>query len=187
MRTWEILGRILCCLTLPRLTSLRFIQRPDNIARPLWNHTHFLNFASRSSLRTTLTQLEIYAVIQEHELLECLLFLPLLEELRLWDPTEGESGGALIDNLLGQLTWRLGQTNLVPHLNILGLTSVIDFRDDSILEFVTSRIERGLPENNPFVVMILYSGCRRELSPEVVAQLTELEDSGDLIFAIGRV
>jgi hypothetical protein len=186
MRTWEILGIILRCLTLPRLTALRFIHRP-NAPPPLWNHTHFREFASRSRLRTTLTQLELYVVIQEHELVGSLAALPLLEELRLWD-SAGAGGEVITDSLLRQLTWRSGETNLVPRLSTLGLTTTIAFRDNSLMELVTSRADPGRSENGPFVVMVLlYARCRREFSSEFVAQLAELEEGGDLIFALGRI
>ncbi|KAF8142198.1 hypothetical protein K438DRAFT_2030214 [Mycena galopus ATCC 62051] len=187
MQSWEAFRTVFGCLTLPRLTTLRFVQQTDT-PPPVWNQTHFLHFATRSALRATLTQLEIYAIIQEPELLECLLVLPFLEELRLWDCADEEDGGAVItDNLLTQLAWRPDQTNLVPNLKTLGLSSTIEFRDESLWELVTSRIDPWRSESSPFVVMVLYVSAQREFSPEFLAQLSELEQSGDFIFVKGHI
>ncbi|KAJ6483857.1 hypothetical protein C8R47DRAFT_1197271, partial [Mycena vitilis] len=164
-RTDKILGAILRSLTLPCLASLRFIKhvhtgdhdtdagasRPQ---APYWNHIGFLAFAARSALRNTLTQLEVRAVIRDHELLECLLHLPLLEELRLRDCVETHP--TLTANVQrDRLTFCSGESNsVVPHLNILGLASVMPFRDSIFLELVltTARLYRWCcttPERSP--------------------------------------
>ncbi|KAJ7646063.1 hypothetical protein DFH06DRAFT_582439 [Mycena polygramma] len=205
-RTYEILGIILRSLTLPSLASLRFIQHVhtgdhDTCAgasppqAPHRNRIGFLAFAACSAL-DTLTQLEVYAVIRDHELLECLLQLPLLEELRLWDcvedtapgPDDGLAVGRVItDALLRKLTFCPVESNsLVPHLNILALTSVMSFREGTFLELVASRMR---PDGSPFVAMMLYdSRCsRRKFAAEALALLAEYEESGELIFAMGSV
>ncbi|KAF7350823.1 hypothetical protein MSAN_01644200 [Mycena sanguinolenta] len=121
----------------------------------------------------------------ETELLECLVLLPLLEELRLWDCTSTEDDTAVItDNVLNQLAWRADQTNLVPRLQTLGLSSTMEFREESLWNLISSRAVR--PEIGPFVVMVLYLGSQREFSPEFLAQLSELEKSGDIVFASGH-
>ncbi|KAJ7230863.1 hypothetical protein B0H12DRAFT_1328413 [Mycena haematopus] len=175
----KILGMVFDCLTLPRLTSLRFIQQTE-IHTPLWNQTCFLRFVSQSMLRTSLTVFEMHAIIEENELQECLLLLPFLEKLRLWDCEEGNY--AVITDTL--LTW-LDHTSIVPRLKTLALMSIIEFRDDSLWQLVNSRIDlrRSRSENEPFVVMVSYLPAqRREFSRQFLAQLSELEESGDLTF-----
>ncbi|KAJ6481893.1 hypothetical protein C8R45DRAFT_1100296 [Mycena sanguinolenta] len=181
----KVLATVFDCLTLPRLTSLRFIQQPNN-PPPLWNQTCFLHFISRSMLGTTLAELEVYAIIEDKELLECLLHLPFLENLRLWDCEDGElegDHGVITDTLLTQLAHDI---NIVPRLGHLVLMSTIDFIDDYLWKLVTSRIHlrHSRSENEPFVMMVSYLPRRQgELSPQFLARLSELEKSGDLVFS----
>ena len=67
------------------------------------------------------------------------------------------------------------------------MSSAIEFDDNSFWEFITSRINLGRSDSGLFVMMVLYSRSRREFSPEFLAWLSQLEESGDLIFASGRV
>ncbi|KAJ6592869.1 hypothetical protein B0H19DRAFT_1245679 [Mycena capillaripes] len=178
LHTQEIMGAILGCLTLPSLTQLRFI-RPDAPA-PLWNQTRFLEFASRSSLCNTLTSFEVCAIIEEQELLDCLSVLPMVQELYLWDsadqPGEHPHHTVITDSLLHQLSWRPNHTNFLPRLNFLCLTSLLRFRDDSLLDCITSRINPCRSNGRFFRTDIFWmSACDRRLSSEFVAQVSELD------------
>ncbi|KAJ7496502.1 hypothetical protein FB451DRAFT_1455655 [Mycena latifolia] len=105
---------MLGCLNLSRLRDLRSLDG----APLVWNQNNFFSFASRSSLSASLTALEIEAVIQEDELLQCLELLTSLEELTITDCEDFEGGHVLItDNLLHRLVWRPNDdTSLVPRL-----------------------------------------------------------------------
>jgi len=181
--TAAILGAFFGCLILPQLTHLRFLS--GGASRPHWNQSRFLHFASQSSLCNTLTMLEVYALIEEHELQECLSVLPMLKTLRVWDRESPDGLEVITDNLLHRLTWKLDEPNLVPHLNVLTIGSLLRFRDDSLLECVTSRIVPGRCGNEPFTANVLCLWhCSRKLSAEFIAQLSGLQESGDFRFTV---
>ncbi|KAJ7026848.1 hypothetical protein C8F04DRAFT_1123901 [Mycena alexandri] len=169
-----ILGAIFEALTFSGLTSLHFPHYPAR--RPPWNQTHFLKFASRSSLSKTLTSLDLCVVIERQELLACLSILPLLEFLRLSDDEYQATDHHLItDDLLRSLTWKPDHSNLVPHLKTLHLESLIHFRDAALLQSITSRVEAKRSSKGLFKLRIHYlPGYDREVSVEFVSQAAEL-------------
>jgi hypothetical protein len=164
-------GAILACLTLPFLAHLRFI-RHDAPALS-WAHTQFVEFALRSSL---LTSSEVYAMIEEQELLDCLSLLHVLE-LYLWDSagqTFGDRPNVVItDNLLRRLTWSPNHPSLVPGLNFLCLTSSASVM--SLLDCITSPIGPCRSNDSRF------RAGARGFFPEFVAQVSALEFS----FSVG--
>jgi hypothetical protein len=95
--TRKIFGAILESLTFTSLTKLEFLPLGKP---PRWNHSCFLAFASRSALCNTLTALNLYTIITKDEILECLLVLPMLKHLVIWDyENDGDSRAVITDNL----------------------------------------------------------------------------------------
>ncbi|KAJ7648588.1 hypothetical protein DFH06DRAFT_1476106 [Mycena polygramma] len=177
-----ILGAILRCLTLPRLTDLQFHCQNNP---PLWSQAQFLHFAARSSLRDTLTLLELDAVMEDAQLAQCLAVLPMLNELRIWDCEDAPA--VLSDELLNRLTWDPTHAlpNLVPVLRVLTVNSVLGFRDDAFLECVTSRARLGSTTGCSFTANVLYLlRCRREFSTEFIAELVRLGEEGNFAFVV---
>ncbi|KAJ7646047.1 hypothetical protein DFH06DRAFT_1300831 [Mycena polygramma] len=179
-QTSPSLGTVIGYVTCPHLNSLSF--RPDSGPPFRWNQLCFLEFASRSSLHATLIVLRIDAVIEEHELLQCLAALPLLEDIYLSD---SEKHPPLItDNLLQQLIWRPDQPSLVPRLDFLCLKSLLRFNDDSLRDLITSRILPGRSDYVPSLEIRYLSDRERDLSPGLVEMMSTLEDSGDFSFEV---
>ncbi|KAJ7189084.1 hypothetical protein C8R46DRAFT_1056565 [Mycena filopes] len=187
-----IVGAILESLTLPCLTTFRLLSYDDPAQFPAWDQSHFLDFASRSALYTTLRLLEVVAIIAEFERIPCLLALPSLEELRLHDL---EVGPALITgHLLRRLTWSPDEENLVPNLkalslrfpdlNVVHLRSVLEWHP--LLQFVTSRILPGRSDRGPFALTVAYTSRPgdREASLDFLAQILALKATGEVRFHI---
>ncbi|KAJ7646049.1 hypothetical protein DFH06DRAFT_1096143 [Mycena polygramma] len=130
------LGTLLESMNCSRLADLRFIRSKSG-APCRWNQPCFLGFVSRSSLHMTLRILQIDAALEDHELLQCLAVLPLLEVLYISDSKNRHP--TITDNLLQQLVWRPDQPCLVPHLDILRLTSLVHFSDDALRDLILSR------------------------------------------------
>jgi hypothetical protein len=168
-------GAFLACLTLPFLAHLRFIRH--DAPAPSWAHTQFVEFTLRSSL---LTSFEVYAMIEEQELLDCLSLLHVLEELYLRDSagqTFGDRPNVVItDNLLRGLTWSPNHPSLIPRLNFLCLTPSASVM--SLLDCITSRIGPCRSNDSRF-----RAGGERGFCPEFVAQVSALEG---LSFSVGR-
>ncbi|KAJ7496415.1 hypothetical protein FB451DRAFT_1359085 [Mycena latifolia] len=175
----DIVGAVLASLTLPCLTTLE-LTGEVNEPSISWHQQHFLSFASRSGLRSTLTQLEIRALIRDDELAGCLEGLPLLEHLIVSD-CEEELHALLTDTLLRHLVRTSG---VVPHLNFLCMTSLLHFSDAVYWEFVNSRLTPGATV--PFEIKTYWlPGRVRELSEEFLDRGEELEDKGELTFTAG--
>ncbi|KAJ7033387.1 hypothetical protein C8F04DRAFT_1354321 [Mycena alexandri] len=181
-RTGEILGEIFAGLSLPTLGHLCIFR--EYKLPPVWNAPRFLDFASRSMLCNTLRSLEVYSIITDVEILESLLVLPLLEELRIGDCADTEEEHIVItDNLLHQLTWRPDQANLIPHLRVLSLVTLGKFSEESFLQFTSSRIGPGRSDAGPFTAKILAScATSREFSADFFDRLYALEEEGELRF-----
>ncbi|KAJ6535322.1 hypothetical protein DFH09DRAFT_1324939 [Mycena vulgaris] len=163
LHTQTVVGTLLDSLTLPCLRKLRFLQCQDTPAPPLlWPQRHFLSFASRSSLYASLRSLEILAVIEEDELLRCLEVLVSLEFLNVSDCEDSEGHVLVTDNLLHRLAWRNEHTVLIPRIRFLVVNSLLQFHNDSLWDFVTSRISTGLIE-----------------------KLLDLEEKEDLLVTVG--
>ncbi|KAF8142706.1 hypothetical protein K438DRAFT_1994707 [Mycena galopus ATCC 62051] len=137
----EYLGAILECLTLPCLDTLSLQGIYGTDEHPLsWHQHHFLSFASRSSLDASLTSLEIArTTIDADELVACLAVLPLLEQLVVADDNDVPHN-LITDSLLRRLTWTPDPACLVPRLDFVALTSLLDFSEDVYWDFVTSRL-----------------------------------------------
>ncbi|KAJ7189030.1 hypothetical protein C8R46DRAFT_935250 [Mycena filopes] len=145
-RSRPILGILFQSLTLPRLDM--FFLEVWNGFFPRWEQGPFLDFVSRSSLQTTLTSLRIDVVITDHELLECLATLPLLEELYIVDSGDDSDPALLTEHLLQMLTRESDDTCLVPSLYYLQLTSRFTFRDDVFWDFIVSRVNHPCFEDD---------------------------------------
>ncbi|KAJ7646053.1 hypothetical protein DFH06DRAFT_1476628 [Mycena polygramma] len=177
------LGTLIESIKCPLLEDLRFLRSNSGLYSGLrlpcrWNQHHFLEFASRSSLHATLRTLRIDAVIEEHELLQCLATLPLLEALYISDFQDHNP--TITDNLLQRLVWRPEEPSLVPHLNFLRLTSLLHFSDDTLRNFVTSWMLPGRIDYAPCLEIHCLSDRERDLTPGTLEMMSALEGSGEL-------
>ncbi|KAJ7646034.1 hypothetical protein DFH06DRAFT_1424765 [Mycena polygramma] len=178
--TQTVLGTVLRCMACPRLETPKFLH--SGLMTSRWNQPCFLDLARRSSLHATLVVLRIDAVIEEHQLLQCLTALPLLEDLYISDSNNHPS--TITDSLLRQLVWEPDQPGLVPRLDFLRLNSLMRFRDDTLRDMVESRF---IPERSPYIFalnMHYLSNRERDLSPAFVEMMSELEDLGEASFTI---
>ncbi|KAJ7237548.1 hypothetical protein B0H12DRAFT_105979 [Mycena haematopus] len=173
----QALRKTLQALTLPHLKELTF-DRDWYKAAPRWDHVEFLPFASRSSLQTTLTTLDIHILISDEELLQCLSALPLLKILGISDGSGRQANILITDNLFRRLTWRADNSYLVPHLHLLFISSLFTFSDNAFCDFLVSRLipcRTHVPRSEPFQVLVCWLAKReREFSPEVSARITGL-------------
>jgi hypothetical protein len=97
----------------------------------------------------------------------------MLESLVIWDDeNDGDSRAVITDNLLHRLTLSAGDTSLVPHLSWVRFNSLIRFSDDSLSDFIRSRIDNGIWFETE---IRWFTGCDRHLSGEFVAQLSALD------------
>ncbi|KAJ7431943.1 hypothetical protein B0H11DRAFT_2261277 [Mycena galericulata] len=184
--TRRIIRGIFDCLTLPSLNTLSVKRHWKGPSLP-WVQSPFVAFVLRSSLHASLTSLEIYAVIDDDELLQCLELLSSLEELIISDCADYENGHAVItDNLLRRLVWKDDHnTNLIHRLRDLCLTTVFLFDDDVLWDLVRSRLVPGRTDDGLFDIQIyclLPHPRPRQISPQLVAQFVELENRGELHF-----
>ncbi|KAJ7656184.1 hypothetical protein B0H17DRAFT_1098511 [Mycena rosella] len=174
-------------LILPSSTSEISTLTISVRATPNELHTEtpqFLAFASRSSLHSSLTSLDIQVVLQDAQLLQCLEHLTSLEELWISDYEDYQGGHALItDHLLRRLVWRPDDpTSVVPRLRFLSVASLMHFCDDSLWDFVSSRTPPGRREEGPFVVEVFWlPGRARELSSQFIGRFSALEERGALL------
>ncbi|KAJ7189061.1 hypothetical protein C8R46DRAFT_1341664 [Mycena filopes] len=178
----SILGPLFQSLTLPRLDAFKLFRKG---VFPRWDQGPFLEFASRSSLQNTLTVFRIDVVIEDHELLQCLSVLPLLDELYIADSDYHSHPALLTDNLLQTLTRRPDETCLVPSLFFFQLTSRFTFRDDVFWAFITSRV---LHRHFSYAFQVEAYWCKsREhgFATEFDARLKELAGK-DFKFTTGR-
>ncbi|KAJ7496500.1 hypothetical protein FB451DRAFT_197274 [Mycena latifolia] len=184
--TDSVVGAMLGCLTLPRLRKFR-VFRPYDELPFLWNQPHFLSFASRSSMCASLTVLDIEAVIQHDELLQCLELITSLEALYISDCEDYETGHVLItDILLHRLVWRPDDDkSLVPRLTFLSLISLIQFRDDSLWEFLTSRQTSRPYKKGPFEIHVQWlPGREHDFSSQFIGQMMDSEKEGELLVTL---
>ncbi|KAJ7744639.1 hypothetical protein B0H16DRAFT_1889595 [Mycena metata] len=183
-RTGKILGEIFAALSLPSLSHLRVFRSLRDGLPPAWNAPRFLDFASRSMLCNTLRSFEVYSVVTDVELLESLVVLPLLEELKVGDCAYMDHEHITItDNLLHQLSWRSDQANLVPHLRVLSLVTLGAFTEESFLEFASSRIVPGRSDAGPFTANISEAASTsRKFSVDFFVKLETLEEERELRF-----
>ncbi|KAJ7677896.1 hypothetical protein DFH06DRAFT_1465737 [Mycena polygramma] len=167
----EILG----AFTLP---SIRKLDLRMNSPRPLvWPLGVFRAFAARSSLRDTITSLALHGIlILDLELLVCIRETPQLESLSIADvpSADDESPDHVIvsDALLVQLT----NAHLIPHLHVFGMTSLLRFTPQTLLDFVAFRIQSGRTPAGPFELEVYWNPqLGASPDPELVEQLDALQ------------
>ncbi|KAJ7189074.1 hypothetical protein C8R46DRAFT_935293 [Mycena filopes] len=172
-------------LTLHQLSSFRF-TRERSLEVPRWEQRSFLDFASRSSLQTSLVSLRIDAVlITDHELLECLAALPLLRELYITESDDDSHPAVLTDHLLQSLTRGSDESCLIPSLFCLHVTSRFTFHDNVFWDLVTSRTRHRRFEH-PFELEAYWCGSREHgFSAEFEERLEELEANDGFYFTTG--
>ncbi|KAJ6543030.1 hypothetical protein B0H19DRAFT_1035459 [Mycena capillaripes] len=180
----QAVGEILGTLTFHCLRELHIrSSAPDE--RLFWPRDHFSTFASRSSLRQTLTKLFLYdVVITEKELIECLSQMHALLELFIQDVAgsldfDRPDHTLITDLLLQKLTWRADSSCLVPKLTNFALASVFFFDEDTFLHFVTSRLVPGHTDDGP--LRIQTTGLiGQDLGAPAGARMSELQRRGYL-------
>ncbi|KAJ7838407.1 hypothetical protein B0H13DRAFT_2367476 [Mycena leptocephala] len=127
----SLLGNLLSSVTFASLERLGLM-----VTRVAFPSSHFLNFASRSSLSTSLETLSLMVRVTDHDLLRCLASLRSLKGLwvrdigRLRDVPEYV---VITDHFLH------GLATAITSLNCLELTSHLKFKDESLIEFVAPR------------------------------------------------
>ncbi|KAK7057887.1 F-box domain-containing protein [Favolaschia claudopus] len=178
-----LLGAILACLTLHGVKQLGLEGKTSSNSPLSWSQSQFLAFASRSSLHTSLRHLEICrTTITDEELLDCLTILPLLEEL-LVDDNPRAPHTVITDAFLRRLILTPSPSSLVPRLNFLCLTSLLNFSDSVLWDVIASRGVPAKPDAFVFEMKIYWlSGRSRELSADLISRSLELEENGDLNF-----
>ncbi|KAJ7358309.1 hypothetical protein DFH08DRAFT_953484 [Mycena albidolilacea] len=193
--TTEVLGAVVGCLTLPHLATLALVGKSGTVHSLPWSQRRFLAFAARSSLESTLTSLEIArTAIDDDELLACLAVLPLLEHLFIAD-SEDAPHSLVTDALLRRLSLISTsgpppsllppQPALVPRLNFVSLTSLLDFSDDVYWAFVASRLVPARWAGLLLEAKIYYlPECYRELSEEFISKGLDLEEQGEMNFTV---
>ncbi|KAJ7036866.1 hypothetical protein C8F04DRAFT_1393891 [Mycena alexandri] len=186
-RASDILGEILDSLTLPALCYLRL--RPTFDARPLhWPTPAFLAFLTRSACTTSLTFLELDAVISLDALVRCLSTLPALKTLFLADPRSTHSPN-LTDALFRCLALVPDGDQasfLVPRLGCLRCTTRMRFKEAIFLAFVRSRAEvRRHGRTRPFEVEVSwFGGAQRGFGAGTRTALMEMVREGEVVLAI---
>ncbi|KAJ7026858.1 hypothetical protein C8F04DRAFT_1123940 [Mycena alexandri] len=185
----HVLGEVFKALTLPRLKRLEIPRRWSD-PPPLWGQTHFLMFASRSSLQMNLTELEVHIVITDEELLKCLSVLPNLTRLGISDCGGPHQHILITDNLLRHLTWKPDSNCLIPHLHIVFFTSLFHFADDVFWDFLASRLVPGrklAQRSEAFQVTVWWlAGRVREFSSDVLTRITGFMERGELGFKTNK-
>ncbi|KAJ6461847.1 hypothetical protein C8R47DRAFT_1159098 [Mycena vitilis] len=178
-------GKIFESLTLPSLQSLTLIPATvDSRAPPGWNMDHFLMLAERSSFHNHLVTLQIHTLITDVELLRALSVLPLLESLIVLDYTSHGEHISITDTLLHGLTRHADDTVLIPNLNFLSFTTLLRFTDSVYLAFVASRVSEHMDISLETRIWLL-PGRQRELSPQLLTELSELESQQEFGFRVG--
>ncbi|KAJ7496414.1 hypothetical protein FB451DRAFT_1207743 [Mycena latifolia] len=185
----ELLGSIFQTLTLPRLHRLEF-HRDWDAPAPVWDNTHFLPFASRSSFHENLTELEIHFVITDEELLACLAVLPMLTGLVISDSGGDTHDAVVTDHLLQGLTWTLDPKScLIPRLHFFCMTTLCKYTDEAYWDFVKTRLIPGHMVVEPFQARIWWlsrATREREISPEFLEQISVPVNLGMLGFECGQ-
>ncbi|KAJ6454158.1 hypothetical protein C8R45DRAFT_628029 [Mycena sanguinolenta] len=180
----EVLGPILDCLSFLRLDGLSLMGRYGDESSLSWDQHRFLRFVSRSSLGTSLTSLEMARTTIDHdELVGCLAVLPSLVQLVISDD-EFAPHNLITDSLLQRLIWTHDPaTCLVPRLNFVCLTSVLDFCDDKYWEFIASRIVPAQWDGLSLEAKIYWLPvCTRELPPAFFSKGFDLDGEGKINF-----
>ncbi|KAF7326095.1 F-box domain-containing protein [Mycena kentingensis (nom. inval.)] len=186
---WErpLLGSTFGALTLPKLKDLNLIG--GTAYRSMrWDHEHFLAFVQRSMLHNTLTTLELNRIlITDAQLIECLELTPAVTKLALADCAP-EHKAVATDTLLRRLCGgpELG-AQLLPGLDFLSLSTLLEFSDPVLLELIESRTrKRAARDYFELMVYWLPTRVRLTLSPTLRARAHELEDAEVLCFTACR-
>ncbi|KAJ7303647.1 hypothetical protein DFH08DRAFT_903845 [Mycena albidolilacea] len=178
-------GQMLDSLTLPSLEIFAYFSYDDNPS-PVWPSDSFLALADRSRFGEHLVRLEIRALVTDAELLCCLLLLPWLEDLVVFDSPPHIF---ITDTLLQAPVCTSSTPPLVPRLDYLRLSSVLGFTDSVLVDVITSRMMhmRMLSRlNGVFQADVWWFLARQpEMSPETLAKLSELVLEGGFNFESG--
>ncbi|KAJ7286795.1 hypothetical protein C8J57DRAFT_1495289 [Mycena rebaudengoi] len=174
----------LLAVTLPNVSTVYL-----NTQSPcLLGHDVLHDLAERSSFNSSLIVLQLSRVaILPEVLLQLLSGLPRLRELYICDlPASGPENPERViitDLLFLSLTSIPDTQPLVPDLRVLNLTSLLRFRDDIFLDFVTSRVFPCRGDEMPFYTDFLWlPGHERELNHSCRKQLSELLHQNKLDF-----
>jgi hypothetical protein len=174
-------GEIFAALTLPSLRDLSFTSSNSNLILP-WPHLQFLALSMRSAFSANLQSLQLSRIcITEPELLECLVGLPSLQRLAMWDRFIDP---LLTDAVLAALTRT--PTNplcLVPDLRVLECSSFLKFDDEVLLAFLASRCDSESVNELPFVGRVRALADRR-LAVGVAERIEEMRVRGVLEFEL---
>ncbi|KAJ7647959.1 hypothetical protein FB45DRAFT_211660 [Roridomyces roridus] len=179
--TQATLRSMLESITMPSLREL-YIRRDPTGPPSFWPHCAFLSFTTRSCLSTHLTDLELHAVIQDRELIQCLELLPLLQRLLLYDCEDHNGHTVITDLLLDRLVYTRGEPNLVPLLEYSYIRTILRFSDESLDRFIRSRV--GIPEETLEIDFALPPTRERAFSSEFLAQMEELQEREEFFFSI---
>ncbi|KAJ7603296.1 hypothetical protein DFH06DRAFT_1069433 [Mycena polygramma] len=179
----ETVDAILAAITLPCLGHLAL--RASGFSVLCWPGERFLELASRSSFRNSLTKLYIRNIlISDHELVDCLSGLPALVELFVQD-VPGHGVVVITDRLLRRLTWTADSLCVTPHLASVHFGSLFEFDGGVLLDFVNSRLIPGRTLRRPFAVEMLWlPRSEPRFEPSVAAQLVELRDKRQLRWSV---
>ncbi|KAK7058214.1 hypothetical protein R3P38DRAFT_3547878 [Favolaschia claudopus] len=175
-------GQLFDALELPSLKNFTFNpciemeQEP-----PMWHTERFLSLADRSDFSRHLTFLDIYAIITDTELLQCLCVLPMLQTLSISDFISigaNNSSPVITDMLLQALTYRTDAPSLIPHLEYVHLTSHLEFTDTAFIDFIKSRVKRVWESEDVTFEPILgwYWRPKGDMSGEILHRLHNLQE-----------
>ncbi|KAJ7434028.1 hypothetical protein B0H11DRAFT_2373820 [Mycena galericulata] len=125
--------------------------------------------------------------VADHELLQCLAALPLLESMILSE-SENDPHAFITDILFTGLILRPNHATLspVPHLSFVCLTSRLSFTDGALWSFVGSRITPTPHDDGLTQIKIYWLPSRtRELSETFFGPVPGLEAGGKLTVSAG--
>ncbi|KAK7043360.1 hypothetical protein R3P38DRAFT_3347512 [Favolaschia claudopus] len=170
-------------LTLPDLESLDLGAAEDTLP-PLWSATHFLVLAERSGFESHLTELAIYAVVSDVDLLRCIQVLSQLRKLII---TEGPTP-FVSDHFLRALSLNCDTvTPLVPNLSTLTLRCALEFTDSVYVDFLVSRARPRVGDGAAFSANLRWlRTCNRQLSSEALETIYQLMRDGGIVFQSGE-
>ncbi|KAJ7143129.1 hypothetical protein C8R43DRAFT_954264 [Mycena crocata] len=184
----ESLGRLMNCLTLPRLCIFSVQAEADAVR---WPMQQFESLSLRSSFQDTLRVLEIPGVmITEDDLISSLASCTSLERLVISDQRmhihEIPDHILITDTLLQRLTLRSNSSDfrIVPRLKHFVCTSFFMFSAQVYLDLVVSRI--GLVGVPFYCVLSNLEDILLEFDHEVHQKLFDLVAKGELQFHLDR-
>ncbi|KAJ6592838.1 hypothetical protein B0H19DRAFT_1055513 [Mycena capillaripes] len=184
----RVLAEIFGTLTLPQMRRLQLYGEPTSQQPLYWPHAEGFAFLVRSGSRSMLQSLSLHdVIITEHDLLQCLAEVPLLQYLFISDHSAvvalpGNPVHHLVtDSLLRKLTPHQTEC-LVPKLSIVDLKTFGRFTDEVFLAFVVQRSLVFGPVE-PFECALLWApGHTRGLNDQVTRSLNSGMQRGCIVF-----